>query len=314
MFPNENIAVSDAEKKAENRINSIKRKILIAIFYKGKNKGGPLHRQIDYIIPLIKIYNKFCHYDNMFVVKKHIYIGTSGYNYQHWKGIFYPKNLTQSKWLQFYCQHFKIVELNVTFYRLPSKENFKSWHRKTPKDFKFVIKGSRYITHIKRLKSCHGPLKVFFANASALKEKLTCVLWQLPSSFKFDLKRLKDFIGIIKKKYSFCLHSFEFRHNSWFNEQTFSLLKENNINLCIADSPELKTPEVITSNFIYLRFHGGKILYESNYSKKELKMWAKKAKSCLRGKKLLLTFFNNDTQGFAIKNALEFREMLSEKL
>lgn len=247
-------------------------------------------------------------------MKKKILIGTSGYNYGHWKGIFYPNDLKPNKWLEFYCQQFNTVELNVTFYRLPQKKAFQSWHQRTPKDFAFVIKGSRYITHIKRLHACSQPLKLFFQNAAPLKEKLFCVLWQLPPSLKFDLKRLEKFVAILKKKYSLCKHSFEFRHQSWFNSQTYEVLGDNNMNLCIAHSPNFPVYEVPISNFLYFRFHGGQQLYSSNYTDSELKNWAQKAKKSSRGKSIIFAFFNNDAQGFAIKNALRFKELLNEKL
>jgi uncharacterized protein YecE (DUF72 family) len=243
-----------------------------------------------------------------------IYVGTSGYSYQHWKSRFYPKNLPASKWLEFYSQHFNTVELNYTFYRLPQKKAFQNWHQKTPKNFKFVIKGSRFITHIKRLKDCASPLKEFFKRASSLKEKLACCLWQLPPSFKYDLERLDKFVRILQKNHSAYLHTFEFREKSWFNPQTYSILDKNNISLCIADAPDFKTPDELASSFIYLRFHGGKILYGSQYSDKELIRWAKKAKKWLGKKKLLFAFFNNDAQSFAVKNALKFKELLNENL
>jgi len=241
---------------------------------------------------------------------KGIYVGTSGYSYQHWKSRFYPPQFPASKWLQFYSQHFNIVELNITFYRLPAKKAFQSWYLKTAKNFKFVIKGSRFITHIKRLKECRGPLRLFFNRAEALKEKLACVLWQLPPSLKCDLERLDKFIKILKNRYSSCRHSFEFREKSWFNPQTYNILNKNDINLCIADAPNFRTPVELTSSFIYLRFHGGKILYGSQYSDKELKNWAQNAKKWLKKKPLLFAFFNNDAYAFAVKNALKFKELL----
>jgi uncharacterized protein YecE (DUF72 family) len=245
-------------------------------------------------------------------MNKDIFIGTSGYTYTHWRKVFYPPDLASSKWLEFYSQYFNSVELNVTFYRLPKKEVFKSWYKRTPKDFKFIVKGSRFITHIKRLKDCSDSLKIFFENVSFLKEKLACVLWQLPPSLKGNLAILKNFIKLLKKKYSFTLHSFEFRNQTWFSKETYQLLENNNINLCIADSPNFPTYEILTSSFIYLRFHGGKILYGSNYSEEEIKKWTKKVKNWLKKKNLLFAFFNNDAYGFAVKNALKFKELLEK--
>ena len=244
---------------------------------------------------------------------KKILVGTSGYNYQHWKGVFYPKEIKQNKWLEFYSQHFNTVELNVTFYRLPQKKAFQSWYERAPRDFAFVIKGSRYITHIKRLNACAAPLNLFFKNAAPLKEKLFCVLWQLPPSLKIDLKRLEKFVNILKRKYSFCKHSFEFRHQSWFNDITYEIFEKNNINLCIAHSPNLAVYEVPTSDFLYFRFHGGQRLYSSNYTDQELKEWAQKTKKLSRGKKIVFAFFNNDASGFAVKNALRLRRLLTKK-
>ena len=243
------------------------------------------------------------------------FIGTSGYNYQHWQeGVFYPAQWPKNKLLEYYCQYFNSVELNVTFYRLPNQSVFKGWHRKTPKNFKFVVKGSRFITHIKRLKDTKNSLGMFFENACNLKDKLICVLWQLPASMKFDLARLDNFIKGLKqnKIAKKILHSMEFRHESWFNNQTYEILEKNNVNLCIADSPRWPCEEIITSDFLYLRFHGGGVLYGSEYSEDELKQWSKKAKTWSKKVNLLFTFFNNDAYGFAVKNAKRFKELLKK--
>lgn len=259
-------------------------------------------RLINYLI-FLGFYGKI-------IKMKSIFVGTSGYNYLHWKKTFYPSDLDFRKWLEFYSQYFNTVELNVTFYHLPKKEVFKNWYKRTPKDFRFVIKGSRFITHIKKLRDCLASLKIFFENASYLREKLSCVLWQLPPSLKYDFSLLENFIKILKRKYSSILHSFEFRHKSWFTGNTYQLLKKHDINLCIADSPNFPSYKFLTSSFIYLRFHGGKILYGSNYSDKELRNWVKETKEWLKNKKLLFAFFNNDAYGFAVKNALKFKELL----
>ncbi|MCD6229070.1 MAG: DUF72 domain-containing protein [Candidatus Omnitrophica bacterium] len=247
-------------------------------------------------------------------MKKQIFVGTSGYNYPHWREVFYPANLNPREWLEFYVQYFNSVELNVTFYRLPQKKTFQTWYRKTPHNFRFVLKGSRFITHIKRLSDCQHPLKVFFDSASLLKEKLICVLWQFPPSLKFDCGRLEKFANILRENYSWCLHSFEFRNKTWFNDLTYKILKENNFNLCFPDSPNYPLKEIITSNFLYLRFHGGKVLYGSEYSLPELKKWVKKVKGYLSKKiEKIFVFFNNDAYGFAIKNALQFKELLKDE-
>jgi uncharacterized protein YecE (DUF72 family) len=236
-----------------------------------------------------------------------IYVGTSGWNYPHWKEVFYPQGLPQAKWLQHYVKFFNCVELNVTFYRLVKKETFQNWRKRTPDDFYFVAKGSRFITHIKKIKDIKQPLDLFIDNASGLKDKLASVLWQLPPSFKKDIKRLESFFKLLKK--TDIRHSFEFRNDTWFDKEVYQLFKEYNFCLCIAHSPRFPCHKVVTADFLYLRFHGGKSLYSSNYSDKELKDWARFAREFKRNKDIF-TFFNNDARGYAVKNALRFRELL----
>jgi len=244
-----------------------------------------------------------------------IYAGTSGYSYPHWlNGVFYPEGWPKNKLLEYYCQKFNSVELNVTFYRLPNQKVFKNWYRRVPEKFRFALKGSRFITHIKRLKDINISIDIFFENASCLKEKLSCVLWQFPASFKYDLERLSEFISLLKKNKTAqgTRQALEFREKSWFSEPVFSLLEENNISLCIADSQKWPSPEKAVSDFIYLRFHGGKELYSSNYSQPKLEAWAEKIEPLLKDKKALFAFFNNDASGFAVNNALAFRKILGK--
>ena len=241
------------------------------------------------------------------------FIGTSGYSYEHWQnGVFYPKHWPRNKLLEYYCQHFNCVELNITFYRLPNQSVFKGWYRKTPGNFRFVVKGSRFITHVKKLKEIKNPVSIFFKAACHLKDKLSCVLWQLPPFMKCDCRRLSDFIKELKRNKigRKTLHSMEFRHKTWFQEETYVILKKNNINLCIADSPRWPCEEIVTSDFLYLRFHGGKTLYGSEYSQDELMQWSQKARNLSKRKRLLFAFFNNDAFGFAVKNALVFKELI----
>lgn len=246
-----------------------------------------------------------------------LFIGTSGWNYAHWQGIFYPKGLSQNKWLEYYTQFFNSVELNVTFYRLVKRQIFENWRKRTPKGFYFVPKGSRFITHIKRLKDCREPLKLFFDAVSGLKEKLSCILWQLPPGYKKDLGRLELFLKLLKK--ANIRQAFEFRNESWFDNEVYGLLKGYNACLCIAHSPEFPCPvrnvvsngaraKEVTSDFLYLRFHGGQSLYASDYSDKELKDWASFAKKSKT--KAIFAYFNNDANAYAVKNALSFKKFL----
>lgn len=243
-----------------------------------------------------------------------IFVGTSGYSYKHWENdVFYPSGLNGKEMLEFYARHFSTVELNVTFYRLLQPAIFKSWYDRTPSNFKFALKGNRIITHYKKLRDYKDTLKIFLDSISKLQEKLLLVLWQFPANFKYDRDRIKNFTQTLKKEIGGnYLNAFEFRNQSWFNEELYQLLKEKNFSLCIADSPLWPLTEVITANFIYLRFHGGKVLYGSEYSRTELENWALKVKEWIKRYKIqnIFAYFNNDASGFAVKNALIFRELL----
>lgn len=243
-----------------------------------------------------------------------IFIGTSGYNYPHWwNGVFYPSDLPQKRWLEYYTEYFSTVELNVTFYRLPKKEIFEGWYKRTPRKFVFAMKGSRFITHVKHLKDCRKPLSLLFDHASALKEKLGVVLWQLPPRFKFQKERLEEFCVLLSTlpRSKHHRHAFEFRDDSWVCNETFRLLEEFHFAFCLAHGAGLPIEEKITSNFVYLRLHGGEVLYGSNYSDKELKHWAEKIRGWREKGETVFVYFNNDAYGFAIKNGLQLKKIIS---
>ncbi|HBY57814.1 MAG TPA: DUF72 domain-containing protein [Candidatus Atribacteria bacterium] len=246
-------------------------------------------------------------------MQRNLFIGTSGYSYKHWSdGVFYPPEISSTKWLEYYCQFFNTVELNMTFYRLPKKETFKRWYERTPDNFTFAVKGSRFITHIKKLNNCEEPLELFLSYVQELKGKLGVVLWQLPPNLHFDEERISYFCQLLK---SFCLsqnisQTFEFRHKSWFCPELFNILKDYNFSLCIAHSKRWPYIEKIIANFVYLRFHGGEELYGSSYSDRELKYWADKSRHWSKEGKIIYAYFNNDAYGYAVKNALKFKELL----
>ncbi len=241
------------------------------------------------------------------------YIGTSGYSYAHWgQGIFYPKGLPPSQWLEYYCRHFNSVELNVTFYRLPQKETFQEWYHRTPKEFRFVVKGARFITHIKRLHDVKESLLRLAETIAPLKSKIECLLWQLPPNFKKDEQRLKTFCQQLRKIkiLNTTHHAFEFRERSWFHEDVYSVLREFRYCLCLFDSPQIKADEILTCPYVYLRYHGSSTRYASNYSQDELKHWINKMRALKNRIHTIYAFFNNDFRGYAVFNATSFREIL----
>jgi uncharacterized protein YecE (DUF72 family) len=237
-----------------------------------------------------------------------IRIGTSGWHYDHWKQLFYPSKLPKSKWFEYYSKHFDTVEINNTFYQLPKQETFKNWRTQAPKNFLYTVKANRYITHIKRLKRPEEPLKNFLERARLLKEHHGPVLYQLPPNFHRDLDRMKNFLQVLPKKMTAI---FEFRHESWFSEDTYRLLNEFNAAFCIHDLVDVPTPRVITGDVIYIRFHGPTDKYAGNYSKSALKNWAKWIKDNIKGKKAVFAYFNNDYNAYAIRNAKTLKEQFN---
>lgn len=231
-------------------------------------------------------------------------IGTSGWSYKHWQGLFYPENLTSTRWLEHYSEHFDTVELNSSFYHLPKLTTFENWHRRTPKNFLFSIKGSRFVSHILKLNGAREPLQNLLDNASGLKEKLGPILFQLPPNFSLDLERLEKFAKILPTNQHF---TFEFRHESWFCDEVYQLLRKNNLALTISDTPKHPLVFETTADFVYVRLHGHKILYTSKYSKKELGEWTEKIKGWLAADLDVFVYFDNDANANAVTNAQELK-------
>jgi len=234
-----------------------------------------------------------------------IRIGTSGWHYNHWSGLFYPPKLPRSKWFEHYAEHFDTVEINNTFYQLPKEESFKNWHKQAPKKFLYTVKANRYITHIKRLKDPKDSLQRFFERARLLKENLGPVLYQLPPNFHKNLDRLGNFIKFLPEDQTAV---FEFRHESWFSEDTYKLLSEFNAGFCIHDMPGMKVPRVVTADIIYIRFHGPTGKYQGNYSKSALQNWAKWLKEQTKEARSIYAYFNNDIHAYAVRNAKQLKE------
>lgn len=234
-------------------------------------------------------------------------IGTSGWMYDHWDGVFYPPDLRKDEWLSFYMRHFDTVEINNTFYHLPTPEAFEGWRKAASKGFIYALKGSRFITHMKKLKDPHEPLKLFLERARLLKGCLGPVLFQLPPRWRCNLDRLKEFVNALPSDIRF---AFEFRDTTWFNEDVYEVLRERDISLCIYHMPDFLSPVEVTARFVYIRFHGTDFLYGGRYSKEELSRWADLINLYLKGGLDVYVYFNNDAEGYAVVNAKELREMV----
>lgn len=240
-----------------------------------------------------------------------LYIGTSGWVYSHWEGIFYPESLSSKDKLKYFAQNFKTAEINYSFYHLPRPGTYQNWYNQTPADFIFAVKASRFITHIKRLQGVKEAWKIFIENALNLKEKLGPILFQFSPSFKAteeNIQRLKQFLTLLKSDTGWtCVslrYAFEFRHKSWCDKKVYQLLKKYNTAWVIADSPHYPRADVITADFVYIRLHGSKILFASKYTEKELRVLSQKIKKWLK-KCDVYVYFNNDAYGYAIENAKE---------
>ena len=199
------------------------------------------------------------------------YIGTSGYSYKHWRELFYPKGVAQKKWLTFYAERYNTVEINATFYRYFAQTVFARWCDTTPEDFRFTLKGPRVITHVKRLHDTDDDLKRFLDSIQDLRSKLSLLLWQFPPSFKYDTEDYKDkFVQFMEHLPYDIKHVVEFRHKSWFNDDTYALLNHHGIGFVINDSSRWAAAEVITGDVVYIRFHGPTRLYASSYDTEAL--------------------------------------------
>jgi len=233
-----------------------------------------------------------------------IHVGCSGWQYPAWRGRFYPVGLPTSRWLDFYCGQFNTVELNSTFYRMPSESTAAEWARGTPPEFVVAVKGSRYVTHVRRLNDVAGPVSDFVARISPLGTKLGPVLWQLPPGLARDDERLKRFLEVLPRS---ARHAVEFRHQSWWHEDVYALLREHAIALCLIDWPGFRSPVVATTDFIYLRFHGSGTLYGGLYGDDSLAWWAEAATTIATNPRTVYAYFNNDANACAVRNALTFR-------
>jgi len=237
---------------------------------------------------------------------KHVFIGTSGWNYNHWKGVFYPQSLSIKDWFNYYRTKFDTVEINNTFYNLPAARVFKNWKKQVPAGFIYSVKANRFITHMKKLKDPQSALKRFFSRVDYLKGNLGPILYQLPPYWRCNLKRLEEFLKKLPKDK---IHVFEFRDDSWHTEEVFKMLDKHKASFCIHDMPNVNCPEEVTDKVAYLRFHGATAKYQGGYPEKTLRKWARWIRRQAQQRDVYV-YFNNDAEGHAPEDAVKLKKLL----
>lgn len=240
---------------------------------------------------------------------RRVWIGCSGYAYNHWRGIFYLDKLPTTKWLAHYARFFPTVELNNTYYMLPGPKTFEGWRNNSPEGFIYAVKANRFITHMKKLKDPQEPLARMFERTDLLGPKLGPVLYQLPPRWRFNAERLDTFLRALPKGVQ---HSIEVREPSWINPQFFEMIERAGVAYCIASLPLYHTPLTATAPFVYIRFHGSGTMYYYNYSTEELLYWRDIILRFVEERRTVYCYFNNDPEGWAVHNALELTALVNE--
>ena len=235
-------------------------------------------------------------------------IGCSGWNYDDWRGRLYPEGLGKQRWLARYAAFFDTVEVNSTFYRLASRDAVARWVRDTPPDFRFAVKASRYLTHVRRLRDVGEGIGRYYERIQPLVEagKLGPVVWQLPATFRRDDAVLEQLLWILPEG----RHCFEFRHESWFTPPVYELLRSAGAALVIGDHPKWPfQARELTTDWTLVRLHHGRRGRRGNYSETELDEWARRIAQWRRRAEIFV-YFNNDWEGFAVKNASSLKRRL----
>jgi uncharacterized protein YecE (DUF72 family) len=238
-----------------------------------------------------------------------LWIGTSGWHYDHWRGLFYPPALPRREWFSHYAAHFDTVEIDSTFYRLPEEATFDAWREAAPAGFRYALKLSRYLTHLKHLRDPAPPLRLFLERARRLRDRLGPILVQLPPRWAPDLPRLAGFLAAAPRGQRFAV---ELRDPRWLSDATFALLRRRGAALCIHDAIE-DHPREATADWVYLRFHGAGSLYAGSYPPQRLAAEARRIRAWLRRGLDVHAYFNNDAGGHAVRNALQLRRYVERR-
>jgi uncharacterized protein YecE (DUF72 family) len=236
-----------------------------------------------------------------------VHIGTSGWHYKHWRGPFYPADLPTSKMLEFYFRHFDTVEINNSFYRLPSEAAFEAWRDATPDGFCFAVKASRFLTHMKKLKDPEQGLGNLMPRVDLLGPKLGPILFQLPPWWEPNLERLEAFLAALPAHH---LYAFELRNQSWHSPEVYRLLRQANTAFCIYELAGFHSPIEVTADFSYVRLHGPGGAYQGSYEEHGLGNWAQRIRQWRKELRAVYVYFDNDQSAFAVGNALQLRSMI----
>jgi uncharacterized protein YecE (DUF72 family) len=232
-----------------------------------------------------------------------VHVGCSGWQYKHWRGDFYPSELPQTRWLEYYAERFDTVEINNTFYRLPEAPTFAAWGRRAPRGFVYAVKASRYLTHMKKLKDPEEPLERFFTRAKRLEHAFGPVLYQLPPNRPVNLERFDHFLKALPRTRR---HAIEFREPSWYVDEVFERLERHKVALCLHDMKGSATGKLAIGPFVYVRFHGPQ-KYSGRYPDEVLEGWAEWLAGRVRTGQAIYAYFNNDTGGHAPRDAVRLR-------
>lgn len=236
-------------------------------------------------------------------------IGCSGWQYKHWREIFYPKGLPQTRWFAFYAEHFDTVEINNSFYMLPKPQTFEKWRDQAPPGFCYAVKANRYLTQAKKLKECEEPIGRMMAATRHLGDRLGPMLYQLPPKMGINLERLESFLQLVPEDVT---NVFEFRNASWYAPETYSLLDRYGASFCIHDMPGSASERIVTGPIAYVRFHGGEGKYWGRYSDEGLLSWTDWAVEQARAGRSVWCYFNNDIHGHAIHDAQTLKSMVGQ--
>jgi uncharacterized protein YecE (DUF72 family) len=237
-----------------------------------------------------------------------IHIGTSGWHYGHWRGPFYPEDLPQRRFLEYYMARFHTVEINNSFYQLPKAETLILWRDTVPQGFVFTAKASRYITHMKKLKDPEESLAKFLERVAVLGRKLGPILFQLPPKWRMNLERIREFLAALPPDHRY---AFEFRDQSWYRPEVYEALSEYQTAFCIYELAGHLSPKQVTADFVYIRLHGPGNAYQGRYEPRVLAGWAGAVSAWARQGKDVFFYFDNDEAGYAVQDAARLQEMLA---